>query len=98
MKSSVTKTKTMKGVYRSDRRSEYISLYKILGSNAEMVRIRKYYYYPDTGRINYGGQTRSLEMILLHTKLSFLNEIFKHKILDLSENRQNSIHQIVQNP
>lgn len=92
MKSSVTRMR--KGVYRSERNSEFIALYKILCDinfgNAEMIKIRKYYYYPDIGRINYGGQIRSLAMILLHTKPSFLNEVFKHKILDLSEKCQKS--------
>lgn len=91
MKSSVTRMR--KGVYRSDRNSEFIALYKISDinfGNTDMIKIRKYYYYPDTGRINYGGRIRSLAMILLHTKPSFLNEVFKHKILDLSEKCQKS--------
>lgn len=93
MKSSITRMR--KGVYRSERNSEFIALYKILSDInfgiAEMIKIRKYYYYPaDIGRINYGGQSRSLAMILLHTKPSFLNEVFKHKILDLSEKCQKS--------
>ena len=77
------------GAFLSERDSKCVILYKILRMpqmvGGDMVRVEKFFQYYDTPRSEKGSSIRSLPSLLLErVKISHVNEIFKHKILNLN--------------
>lgn len=87
MKKGINKLK--RGAFLSERDSKYVILYKILSMPSlvdrdNMVRVEKFFQYYDTPRAEKGSSVRPLSSLLLEgVKISHINEIFKHKILNL---------------
>ena len=78
-----------RGAFLSERDSRYVILYKILRVpsfvDGDMVRVEKFFQYYDTLSSEKGSSFRPLPSLLLESvKISHINEIFKHKILNLN--------------
>ena len=88
MKKGINKLRA--GAFLSERGSNYVILYKIMRIpslvDGDMVRVKKFFQYYDTPRAEKGSSVKSLSSLLLESvKNSHVNEIFKHKILNLNE-------------
>ena len=87
MKKGINKLK--RGAFLSERDSKFVILYKILCIpslvDGDMVRVKKFFQYYNTPRAEKGSSVRPLSSLLLErVKISHVNEIFKHKILNLN--------------
>lgn len=77
------------GAFLSERDSQCVISYKILRMpslvDRDMVQVEKFFQYYNTPRGDKGSSVRPLSSLLLeHVKISHVNEIFKHKILNLN--------------
>lgn len=78
-----------RGAFLSERDSRYVILYKILRVpsfvDGDMIRVEKFFQYYDTLSSEKGSSFRPLSSLLSESvKISHINEIFKHKILNLN--------------
>ena len=87
MRKGINKLK--RGAFLSERDSKFVILYKIIRIptlvDGDMVRVEKFFQYHNTPRAEKGSSVRPLSSLLLErVKISHVNEIFKHKILNLN--------------
>lgn len=87
MRKGINKLKC--GAFLSERYSQFVVLYKILRipsiDSGDTVRVKKFYQYYDTSRVDTGSSFKSTSTFFSTTiKISHVNEIFKHKILNYS--------------
>lgn len=87
MRKGINKLK--RGAFLSERDSKFVILYKIIRIptlvDGDNVRVEKFFQYYNTPCAEKGSSVKLLSSLLLErVKISHVNEIFKHKILNLN--------------